>query len=130
MELLLLNSQNILNFINMKKLFIILFLTVMCSVQATDLTEVGSGYKLTMDGTSQKVSLKSTVALNSLKLKGYVTLYFYVGAAGGARIANEPIVDGTHDLYPQDSRVIINVTPGVSDVYIKGTSTQTITISF
>jgi hypothetical protein len=118
----------------MKKFVLIILLvavTVVC--RATDITGVVCGQELTMDGTVQKITLTATPLTGMKLLKdGCITLYFYVDAAGGAKIGaatTTPTLSATR-LFVTDARVIVSIIPGQLDVYIQGTNGQKITVTF
>jgi ClpP class serine protease len=96
-----------------------------------DVTGIISGGTVTLDGTSQKISLKSTATLRQLlKVNGTVNVLVIVNGAGGAKVGNETINDSVHATNAQNAQVFISVIPGYAELYVKGTSTQTLTVFF
>lgn len=115
----------------MKKIFALILFLVAFNVQATDVPNMLSGGKVTLDGTIQKVTFTLTNAAKILLLKnGTVTIGYVVNGAGGCQVGAESIV-ATHDILAQGTKGFVTVSPsstGTIDIYVKGTNTQTVSV--
>lgn len=97
-----------------------------------DLTDVLNGQKVTLDGTSQRIKLKKTKTLQAILQhnNGVVTLYITPLGAAGAYIGIQTVDNSVQSLVPQNEHIVITVMPEQEDLYVMGTNTQTLRISY
>jgi len=95
-----------------------------------NVADVLNGDTVTLDGTVQKVSLKGDLTTRQMMSSfGYIPVTVLVNGAGGCKVSNQSTMTNSSTI-AQGVRVTISIIPGKQDLYVSGTISQTVTITY